>query len=399
MFLAETLAKVCFHQPVSKILQSNSENLVHGIQFNKYNSCEIINNYELFSFEKTALLAASDINLDKPDSIENFAKTIFQKKRKVFIAANYTERKNGFSSINIHNRESNLIDIGDPVRIGNLIDVKGNGIASIRASWTTPKRAIKEHLNQDKMKSIGIDKSDFKYVENISSLNFSSFEILVDTNKTQSITLKEFQEKLNEEPKEKDIDGIIKFIQSKNLQHGKSIEKRAWQLYRMNKFSQFNLPESSMHHLAQMTNGMSKLELDGFLDTLKDDLNGELLFSIAMLVVLEIDNLDIRYSRFQKERNTKKSFHKNQKSIKSAEALDKNLLGVVSINLDPELMTEIYHSKPLIRKETNNKQNRKSPSLHIVRGHLFRARNGNIVYRKPHWRGKQTNTNVIKRVR
>lgn len=401
MFLAETFARITKHEPVSSILKNDNKNFIHGLEFNKSNATNIFKNFELFSFEKTALLAAADINLNNPDSIESIGQIIFSKKRKVFIESNYTERKNAFSSINVHTRQSNLIDIGDPIRIGNIIDVKGDGLASIRAVWVTPKRTIKEYFSNEDMRNAGIAKNDIKFLQNIMAVNFSSFEINVNMNKADKITFKDFQEKIIDEPSHEEITGIKNFIQDRQLQHGMSLEKRAWQLYRMNQFSSVNLPDSSTLHVANMIDGMEQNQINDFLDTLKDDLNGELIFAIASLAVLEIDNLNVRYSTLEHQhlgaKKPSRTKPKNKKSTK--EKPESNILGIVSISLDRELTNEIYESKPLKQKDSVDKPNRKSPSLHIVRGHLFTLRNGKIVYRKPHWRGKAQTGKVIKKVK
>ena len=362
------------------------------------NVTDILKNYELYTFEKSALLAASDIRIDKPQGLEQISELVFEQPRKIFIEAAYQERKNLFKKLNIYERESDLIDIGDPTRVGIIIDAQGSGIANIRVCWITPKKIVKQHIDKDAMRDIGLHKSDVKLFQNLTALNFSVFEIRINTNDIQNTTIEDFKDLLDRN--DENAVEIYNFVERRNLLFGQTTLDRSWQLYRLNQFSSLHLNKDGIKHVMRMTKGLSVEQTDTLLDTLKDDLSGEMLFAIAMLGVLEIENLDVRKVNAKSMNVLHSKKHYNKANNKTQE--DSPIrLGIVSIDIDKGIEAELYKGVTHHSSATSVKQDssfRKSPVIHAVRGHLFKARNGKIIYRKPHWRGKARDVNFIKRV-
>lgn len=395
MYLANTFAYILTQNSKSEIFKDMRENVSNIFHYGFSNMENIIQNYELYTFEKSALLAASDIRLDKPQGLERIAELVFDEPCKIFIEANYQDRKNAFEKLNLHNRESDVIDIGDPVRVGLIINVIGGGKASIRVCWITPKNTIKQHVPKEVMRDAGIDKADFKLFQNLTAMNFTAYEIVVDTNQIQDTTMKDFEELIR--TGDETAVSIVEYIKKNNLQFGKPIMQRGWQLYRLNQFSSLNLHKGSLRHIFRMTQGLTPSQIDNLLDTLKEDLNGEILFAIAMLAVLKIDSLKIKkVPALDKTIHTRRA----SKNAPKRSIGDDVKLGIVSIDIDKALEQELYQNKAVSAEPTGRTiSGRKSPVIHAVRGHLFRARNGKIVYRGPHWRGKKGHVNFIRRVR
>ena len=392
MYLANTFANIYHHSPSSYIFKNIDTNEKSVFHYAYKSAIDIVKNYELFTFEKSALIAASDIRLDKPQGLEQISELVFSKPRKIFIETSYAERKQLFSKLNLHSRESDLIEIGDPNRVGLIINILGNGVAKVKVTWVTPKKLVKQHLDKDTMRDLGLVKNDSKFFLNLTALNFSAFEICIDTKNIKNTTIEEYEQLLN---KNDDVAvSINTYIENKNLLFGQSALQRGWQLYRLNQFSSLHLSSDGALHAALMTRGLSNNELNSFLDTLKEDLNGEMIFTIAMLAVLEIENLNIKQISAQNiVRNHR--YIKGHKSNLNSQDIN---LGIVSLDIDKSLER---HMTPVTHREQvdHNSNERKSPIIHPVRGHLFRSRNGKIVYRKPHWRGKSRDINFIKRVR
>lgn len=119
------------------------------------------------------------------------------------------------------------------------------------------------------------------------------------------------------------------------------------------------------------------------------EINGIFQAGIAMAAVLELKDaeqaprpviLPRKYSG-----STKK--HK-QASTDVAGMSGKRCISVVTIHLNEEILISMRNPEDRV-PVTTLKQAAGSPrALHFVRGHMFLARNGQVVYRKPHFRGQ-----------
>lgn len=84
----------------------------------------------------------------------------------------------------------------------------------------------------------------------------------------------------------------------------------------------------------------------------------------------------------------------------TARQLPVDRLSVVSMNISDDVQAgyDAQNDEPHTLSE-HSKNGRKPPTRHFVSGHLFLARNGQMTYRRAHWRGEVQLEPTIYRVK
>ncbi len=388
MFLCDTIAHVVdaasdreFRQTMDLIPGSESMRRVLGL------GGVILREYDLFTFDRSALIAAGDLRIDKQMGLEAIGDMIFQKRRKIYIEADYADRQLAFSKIpTITTRQSPLV--GDPVRIATLLDIHGEGKATLRLMWSTPARDGVV-LDRTLIETLNIKKGLQKDLKKLSVLNAAMFKVDVDMSAKCQISLQEFEQECEVEGTRANL--IL-------LDHGRirggdqgqknrsTVIREAYDLFRLNSICSIEFDEAARQSFIELASNVP-LPPEQVRDTLMSDLDGEIVFAMAMGALLEIDDLKIenRKERIVKHREVggkKKTF---KTPINTG---PRPKLSVVNLNLSHDIVDAIY--RPISYKDNLmiSLNNRQGPVLHPVRGHMFKARNGKIVYRAAHWRGK-----------
>lgn len=361
-------------------------------------SRELISDQEigLYAYDRSALLASGDLRVDRQNDIEKIAEMILEKPRKVFIEANYADRDNAFSRIKSLPDTGNPM-IGKPVRVGNLFDIQGDGRAKLHVVWTTPKSEIRTVV-PEMMRTCNVHKSAQKHIFNAHSLNVSSHYLDIDTTKKTKMTLEEFKEAVKDPSTEQY--SILQYSMGANSHRSLKPEralKEAYDLFRLNSMATMEFDRRNLYRLVEMSTitGMPPAEI---MDTLQKDLDGELVLGLAMLALLEIDDLDI-----QVRREGRRGRIRDRKGVRKPSSISKTdyvqpRLSVVNMKIGEDLVSALYaqRSKDQSSSSPAHAGSRQSPGFHPVQGHMFRARNGKIVYRKPHFRGVKSKRALTK---
>lgn len=118
------------------------------------------------------------------------------------------------------------------------------------------------------------------------------------------------------------------------------------------------------------------------------EVNGIFQAGIAMAAVLELKDAEqIPKPVFLPRKASGSTKKRIQARTEVAGASGKWSISVVTMHLSEEVLISIR--KPEDRVVNPPKQGAgPSKALHYVRGHMFLARNGQIVYRQPHFRGR-----------
>lgn len=254
-------------------------------------------------------------------------------------------------------------------------------------AWTTP-RSDARVFSKDLFRQIGIPKSHMKFMQRLCCLNWSAFQIEIDLTKRTDMEYAEFVRRF-----EKGDPTCIYFhkaaVESGVNESSSSILRHAWNLTRLNSLAEAKIDRRAYPHLTELmrqAGATTEAETSQLLETLRSDLDGEIVFALSMAAALEIKDIDLSLRR---ERHVpplrKQVMSRKRKGGEIDESGPQPRLGVVSLNLTRDIVQELYAESSAPRARTDGAGTPKT--RHPVRGHLFLARNRKIVYRKPHFRG------------
>lgn len=338
---------------------------------------EVLNGYDLVAFSSSALSVASDLRIDTPDRLENIARAVFQKKRRVWLEASYDERERAFANMEGF-RETPMPDGRyTPHRVGLSVDCQGDGKASIGVIWNFSRKQAKGNL--DALKHAGRTKLEKEAEREMTRLGVGMCLIEVDLSKEGGMPASEFQQKyIDGHP---DVSRLKKDFERTSSDWATGTPKQrareAWRHYRLNQITAAQLDPKSKAAAAELM----RISNRGPEDVIKDaerDLDGEIIYALAMLAALDVEQGTL----VRDEREARPARREKKVSPRDVGA---DQLSVLSLNIsDKELLKRI--SEGTVPRPASA-AGQAARVRHPVRGHLFRARNGKIVYRRPHWRG------------
>lgn len=330
---------------------------------------DVLDNYDLFSFDESALIPASDIRTDSERGLLAIAGHVVKKPRRVFIECSQGDLEKtmpefGFDYVeDIQDRPEHY---GIIKRRGCLLDILGDGRCIIQ----TINRMQLNYDKHDLLKE-GLSPAEAKFVVDMTSLQPSSVQIQVDMAKDLGTTRDEFVATLPDDLTRKEVEA-------------------SWARYQVDE--RFR---GEMSVTAQNTDYAGALQP---LEAHMVEVNGIFQVGIAMAAVLELKDAEQTLKPVILPRKASGSTKKRkQASTEVAERSGKRSISVVTMHLNEEVLTSLRNPDdrvPAIPPEQGTGSHR---ALHYVRGHMFLARNGRIVYRKPHFRG-QAGLRTLKRV-
>jgi hypothetical protein len=346
---------------------------------------------EIFAFARSALNAASDLRIDTPERLDRLATAVLDTPRKLFVETHGPDRGlvagnlRGFLPVRSTAPIAESIE-GYGERWGVFVDILGGGKARFRSVYTRPKLWMRKSKSFAKIDEAieGLPKEMKSPARRAYAFDFSPHWYHVDISRHVGMSRQEFGVAL--ERMGRGVDPIFdmakeKLAKTEGKRERASIADSAWRLSRFRDLIReepLNAAQQSgvMRSLSQSLMSHKSLSLpDGI--TL-----------IAMLAVLEADSDDIRKKpRSKPPKREQKGKTKSSRSLRPfAEGLS-----VVTLNIEDRDLREIYQ-----RGADDAKEGASGGSAHVdgsmrarhpVRGHLFMARNGKLVWRKPHWRG------------
>ncbi len=321
---------------------------------------DVLDDYELFSFDESSLIPASDIRTDSERGLLGIAGHVMKKPRRLFIECSQDDLEITMPEFDfgyaeeIQDRPQNY---GIVKRRGCLLDILGDGRSVIQT-------INRMQLNFDKRELMkeGLSPAEAKFVVDMMSLQPSSVQIQVDMTKDLGTTRNEFVATLP--------DGLTQ----------KEVEAR-WSRYQVDE-----------RFWGEMSDTARNTEYAGRLNPLEAhmvEVNGIFQAAIAMAAVLELKDAEQTPRPVILPRKAGGSAKKRkQASTEVTGVSGRRSISVVTVHLNEENLISLRNPEDRVLAN-RAKQGTGSPrALHYVRGHMFLARNGQIVYRKPHFRGK-----------
>jgi hypothetical protein len=330
---------------------------------------DVLDNYDLFSFDESALIPACDIRTDNERGLLGIAGHVVKRPRRLFIECSQDDLERTMPEFDfgyVEDIQDRPEHYGIIKRRGCLLDILGDGRCVIQT-------INRMQLNYDRRELLreGLSPAEAKFVVGMMSLQPSSVQIQVDMAKDLGTTRDEFVATLPDDLPRNEVE-------ARWARH--QVDERFW---------------------GELSDTARNTEYAGTFYPLEAhmvEVNGIFQAAIAMAAVLELKDSEQTPKPVMLPRNASWSIKKRkQASAEVTGVSGKRSISVVTMHLNEEILIALR--KPEDRVPANPfKQGMGShKALHHVRGHMFLARNGEIVYRKPHFRG-QAGIRTLKRV-
>lgn len=336
----------------------------------------VLNGFELFAFRPSALAVAADTRLDHPDQFEHIAEAVFRAPRKVFLEAVYAERIEQFRAA----RGFGMVELPEgrfvPARVGIEVDCKGDGKAEVGVLWNFSRKIGNQSLGP-LAEMRGRTRLEREAMTELSRFGAGYCRISIDLERGHHVPRAEFEERFRQAPESfGQLDAISRKIMSAKGAHFDERRRvfEAWRMFHMNEISTIVPDPDAFGPAVEMIENSGQ-SIEEVMRDAERDLDGEIVAALSMLAAIDASG-DALHREIIAARPAS-----GRKPV-SRKDLPQDRLAILSLNLsDKDLVRAVGggasggggSGKPRVR--------------HPVRGHLFRARNGRIVYRKPHWRG------------
>ncbi len=329
----------------------------------------VLDEYELFSFDLSALIPASDIRTDSERGLLSIAGHVTKKPRRLFIECGQDDLERTMPEFDfgyIEDIQDRPKYYGVVKRRGCLLDILGNGRCVIQ----TINRLQLNYDRRELLKA-GLAPAEAKFVMAMTSLQPSSVQIQVDMAKDLEVTRDEFISTLPADLTQKEVEARWARYQ---------VDERFW---------------------AETSDTALNTEYAGKLNSIEAHLvevMGIFQAGIAMAAVLELKDAERAPRPVFLPRKAGGPTRKSKETrIMAADLSGKRSISVVTMRLNEEILISLRNpvDRPLDGHSPKGTSSRRA--LHHVRGHMFLARNGQIVYRKPHFRG-QAGVRTLNRV-
>lgn len=321
---------------------------------------DVLDDYQLFSFEESALIPASDIRTDNERGLLAIAGHVTKKPRRLFIECSQDDLERIMPEFNfgyaddIQDRPQHY---GIIKRRGCLLDIIGNGRCVIQ----TINRMKLNYDKRDLLKN-GLSPAEAKFIVDMLSLQPSSVQIQVDMAKDLGTTRDKFVATQPDDLTQKEIDA-------------------GWARYQVN-----------TRFWGEISDTARKIEYAGALYPLEAhmvEVNGIFQAGIAMAAVLELKDAGQTPRPVMLPRKVSGSTKKRKTaSIEVPLVSGERSISVVTMHLSKEILVSIRNPEARVPVNRSPQGAGSRRALHYVRGHMFLARNGQIVYRQPHFRGQ-----------
>ena len=336
---------------------------------------------ELYAFDASALNAAADLRVDTPERVDRLAAAVLSEPRRVFFECNVAQRDAAMA--NLRGFFGHLQGGRRPARrFGVFVDIFGGGRARMQPVWQHDKAVLNETPDL-----AGRLEAARKHPASMKGMMASSMRLAVspeigvmDLSRHVGISRQEFDHTAQRVASGYDplLDRARKEAKEAD---GRREKNRVWDRYwRMMRLRDITKAESDAAlKLGDIGAAVRAPYPRAMFDPLEEGLH-----VLAMLAVLSVDTSDLRKEVRQK-RAGKRGSDKSGSRIYANEAAARSL-SVVTLNLADKGLQRVYEGEPSDEAEATGSGHGQR-SRHPVRGHLFLARNGEIVWRKAHWRG------------
>lgn len=367
------------------------------VAYTRMRAGEILEHCDIFAFTRSALAVAADLRIDTPDRLEAIAEAVLDRPRRVFLEAPHDDRRDMLSTMRGFVPTDLPEGRFDPARVGLEITCHGNGRARVSSIWSFGKNSM-SRVERKMIEGMGSTRLEREAISELLRVGTTVCNIEIDMSLSSGLSLKEFEARLGAGDAEARQFRRVAGDMLARGPRGPGASERdkvfeGWRAYRLNQISRMSIDERGQEGILHVaaTSGRS---VDQVMSDAERDLDGEVVYALAMLAALEVEGRGIA----RQERPARPARRATRKV--SRKDIDVDRLAVLSLNIsDHAMMREIEKGAAALSDGPVGKTGGgKARVRHPVRGHLFRARNGKIVYRKPHWRGGRV-AKAITRVR
>lgn len=336
---------------------------------------------ELYAFDATALNAAADLRVDTPERVDRLAAAVLSEPRRVFIECDVAQRDAAMA--NLRGFFGHIQGSRRPARrFGVFVDIFGGGRARLQPVWQHDKAVLNE--SPDLSRHL---EGTRKHPASMKGMMVSAMRIAVspeigvmDLSRHVGISRQEFD--MTAQRVASGYDPLLdRAREEAKAAEGRRDKNRVWDRYwRMMRLRDITKSESdAAMKLGEIGAAVRAPYPRAMFDPLEEGLH-----VLAMLALLSVDSSDLR-KEVRERRAGKRGADKNAARIYANETAARSL-SVVTLNLADKGLQHIYEGEPGDETESTGSGHGQR-SRHPVRGHLFLARNGEIVWRKAHWRG------------
>jgi hypothetical protein len=364
---------------------------------NAFGIAELLPGREIYAFSRSAVVAASELRIDDPDRFEATLDAVLMTPRRVFIevvtsdlsAFEYGLR--GLEGLIQHPvpQTSDQAHFMRQSRTGYFVDVHGNGKADlVPVSCYADTIVRKSAKTRDLMRFI---KKQPKVLQGltIDALRTHSvtYETDIDISRGNRISPAEFKGDLTRFADRTWYKRFEKLINTaKGPRERNQLIKRAWRFRRIEEMVETKPNQHLPHPYEPYFRALSCLT-----DDAKPYPVPDVMTAVALLAALEARGRDIVTLPGQDMRRRMRGPVRLSEGGIDHFARIKDLQ-VITLNLESPELQEQYERDPLDQLEDLADEDSASEGCHrrrhFVRGHMFRARNNKMVWRKGHWRGQ-----------
>lgn len=327
---------------------------------------DVLENADLYIFERSALSAAGALRMGDPDRIDAMLEAVLDEPRRIFVECSYRQRQDEMFSLHGHIRERVPEGRFEPQRVGLDIEILAPGKARIQPYWCFPK-----HMVEGLPPEAGANRLVREASAALMTMGISFGFIEVDISKGERISLEQFRKKVAAGGIDPAIERSARVVLGPGEHGDEDLLNAAWREFRLNIHSGYGFDETA--RAAVVENVMaSGQDVEEVITASQRDLDGELIFAIAMLAV-------IRARRDSEAFDLSERPARPRRAVKRPRLQDMGLPKVSIMSLTPSRGRA--GSGPGVQRKGSKRVR------HAVRGHLFLARNGRMVFRRPHFRG------------
>lgn len=376
MFLADLMRLSLESPPLGR--QGAVPALSAGQTYFRWQADRILSDFDLYAFTPSALAVSADLRIDTPDRFERIAEAVFSTPRRVWIEADATERLSRLQTMRgfpktlprpEHRKE--------PERVGLAVEIIEPGKAIIDVVWcfgASTIRSVSRELHSIVGHMTALQKKALDAELRIGS---SPSHLLIDMTRHLPVSREDFA-RLAQKPE------MALFAQYFRRTHGEEPTlDDLWHLYRLNQIGRVEPRENALVYLNEMRTYAPDRNP---IEEARADFDGEITFAIALLAALDAGEgaLSVSWRPGQPSRKGT-----GQRKV-SPNDLATDRLATVTMNISDAVLIRTLAAEHINGEPAGplDGDRRRGPVRHAVRGHLFRARNGKLVYRKPHWRGE-----------
>ncbi len=401
MYLADSLRLIS-----SGLSDYDRETLPSRIVSHKIGIAEkILNEAKMYAFEKSALEMGGSMKISDPVQLHLVLQSALSvPEQSYWLEAKGGEREKALSHLRDTILRPHAQNEGTPYRTGVLLRTIEPGVAEYRPVWNFAGGDPASRLRKEAMKALEREgrkrsKLERKALSEFLKLNVNCGYAVIDVRHEPNYpTPAHFLDLVHKGDKNASICYRFATKQNSPTVFGQSLQpwevtRIAWWAYCMG-----SMEGMALHFTNSDTDYIRETasigrQVSDILAEAESNMSGEITYIAAMLSVLAAEtgkrnthSAIATVDRPEKRTRIRRPISPNQ--------VDQDRLRIISMNIQDRNTMRRTRTEPI----SNPTRSGRLRNLHFVNGHLFRARNGKMTWRRPHWRGTATGQATLTRV-